>query len=217
MINLLIFDLDGTLFDTAPGIAGAFNRLLDKYDQPHVSVETVIKYIGNGIKDLLLKLDSNLASKLGDTQAMEVEFHELYKQCFLEGAELYPGVLDFLKKWPHSVAIISNKDEYYVRELVARTELRHFAWTHIIGGNTYPTKKPHPDPLLRVLTDLNLQPENVVMIGDGLPDMGVAINTGVKSVAIDFGYSEISELIRDGAHATISHYNELEKVLHSFK
>jgi phosphoglycolate phosphatase len=216
MINLLIFDLDGTLFDSAPGITSAFNRLMTAYGEPHVDKETVTAYIGNGIRDLLIKINSKLLARLGEIDKLEAEFHSYYRECFLKESHLYPGILEFLREWPHQLAIASNKAEFYVRELVAKTELNKFHWNKILGGNSLSVKKPHPQVIYEIINETQSTVQKCLMIGDGLPDMLVAKNANVRSVAVDFGYAPISQLIHCGAHATISHYKELPKVIRAF-
>lgn len=216
MINLLMFDLDGTLFDTAKGIANAFNRLMAERDEAPVDENLITSHIGTGLRDLMTKVDAALAHRLGDIDQLEKDFLRHYTQNFLAESIIYPGVIEFLDLWPHHVAIVSNKSEFFVRELVMNTELRRFNWRKIVGGNTFSTKKPHPQPLLEVIREVQTLPQNGLMIGDGLPDILAAERAGVKSVAVEFGYTPISELIRSGAHAAISHYKELPKVIEAF-
>lgn len=213
MINLLMFDLDGTLFDTAPGIANAFNRLMAELGEESVDQELITSHIGFGLKELLMNLNGRLDHHLNDLQGLEDSFYRHYNQNFIAESLLFPGVIEFLKDWPYKIAIVSNKNEYFVRELVAKTDLRQFNWQCLIGGNSFPMKKPHPQPLFEAMQDAHARPENCLMIGDGLPDMLAAQQAGVKSVAVGFGYTPISELIHSGAHATISHYKELPKVI----
>ncbi|MCB0351297.1 MAG: HAD-IA family hydrolase [Bdellovibrionales bacterium] len=216
MINLLIFDLDGTLFHTAPGIVNAFNKLMADHGEPAVDSETIISYIGDGIKELLVKLDSRLMHPTNNIAQLEAQFHNYYSNCYLKESFLYPGVLDFLKSWPHELAIVSNKSEHYVRELVSKSELNQFNWRKILGGNSLPVKKPNPQVIHEVLSETNTELKNCLMIGDGLPDMLVARNADIRSVAVSFGYGPISQLIQCGAHATIAHYKELPKVIRAF-
>jgi len=213
MIRFLIFDLDGTLFDTAQGIANAFNRLMKDRGIAPVDTRTVIDHIGSGLKDLIDKLDAATSHRLGNLDQLEKDFHHYYKQNILSDSSIYPGAVDFLKKWPHKIAIVSNKNEEYVRDLVKNTELGKFPWTHLIGGNTLPAKKPDPLPLRHVMGENKISPENSVMIGDGLPDILAANNARVKSVAIGFGYGRLPALMQNGAHASITHYNELAQTL----
>jgi len=216
MINLLVFDLDGTLFDTAGGIAKAFNNTLNEKGHPSVPENVISSYIGTGLRDLLVKLESHYDMKFTDSLAqLEADFRRHYDQNILQDSPLYPGVIEFLDSWPHQIAIVSNKTERYVHQLVAHTELKKYSWLRLIGGNTFVHKKPHPLPLQEVMRLAAAQPHNTLMIGDGLPDMQVANNTGVKSVAVSFGYAPLSELIQNGAHAYIDSYQELPKVIKS--
>ena len=215
MIKLLIFDLDGTLFDTAQGITNAFNNLLVERGEAPIDRETIVSYIGTGLKDLLVRLGEEYVTRLGDMRKLEEDFKKHYNSNFLNESQLYPGVIDFLDSWEQKLAIVSNKQEYYVRELVAQTALKKYNWEKIFGGNSLPTKKPHPQPLLEVLAHSGVKAEETLMIGDGLPDVLAARAAGVKSVAVSFGYTPISELIQSGAHATISSYKELPKAIHS--
>jgi phosphoglycolate phosphatase len=215
MINLLMLDLDGTLFDTAQGIANAFNRLLAERGEPAIDRDLIVKNIGQGLRDLLSKLDSKLAHRLGDLQKIETDFHRHYRQNVVTESPLYPGVLEFLKSWPHRLAIVSNKDEFYVRELVEKTELRQFEWATLIGGNSLPQKKPHPLPLHEAIRLAGSSTRAALMVGDGLPDILAARQAQVKSVAISFGYTPLSELIQNGADAVLHSYGDLPKVIHS--
>jgi phosphoglycolate phosphatase len=226
MIQLLAFDLDGTLFETSQGIANAFNALMREKGLPPVEKSVITSFIGTGLRDLLSKLEdyyekhssqsvdvAKIRAEMGDLPRLEAEFRQHYNQNFLEESFLYPGVLDFLNSWQHKVAIVSNKTEYYVRELINQTELRKFDWVRIIGGNSLPQKKPHPLPLQEVIQQAGVTPGETLMIGDGLPDMWVARNAQVKPVAVSFGYTPLSELIQNGAHAYIHKYDELPKVI----
>ncbi len=216
MINLLMFDLDGTLFDTAPGIANAFNTLLVERGEAPLSKELISSHIGFGIRDLIEKLEQTMAVRLGDTDKLEEDFRRHYLQNFISESYLYPGVIEFLESWPHHLAIVSNKNDHYVNELVLQTELRRFRWRKIIGGNTLEVKKPDPLPIQTVLRELDLQPHQALMIGDGLPDIQAAQNAGVKSIAVTFGYTPLAELIQSGAHASINHYKQLANVIQQF-
>lgn len=213
MINLLMFDLDGTLFDTAQGIANAFNRLLVERGEAPIDTQLIISNLGYGMKDLLEKIDLSLAHRLGDLQRLEDDFHKHYKKNFIDESTLYPGIIEFLNQWPHQIAVVSNKHDYYVNKLIRQTELKKFKWVTILGGNTLPAKKPDPIQIFHTLETAKLFAHNALMIGDGLPDVQAAQNAKVRSVAVSFGYSPISELIRHGAHSTITHYSQLPDVI----
>jgi phosphoglycolate phosphatase len=216
MIKLLMFDLDGTLFETARGIHKAINQLMAERKEPPLSFELVSTFIGYGLRRLIDELDQATQHRLGDLHQLELDFRRLYTGLFLQESTLYPGVTEFLKSWPHELAVVSNKDEFYVRELITRTELNQFNWSSLIGGNTYPTKKPDPEPLLSAIKNAKTTNENALMIGDGLPDIEGAKRAKVRSIAVTFGYTPISELIQAGADGTLEHYQELSKLIQYF-
>lgn len=215
MIQLLAFDLDGTLFDTAHGISKAFNSVLQSRGESPVPHETISAFIGTGLRSLLAQLDDKLQHRLGDLAQLEIDFKYHYNQIFLDESSVYPGIVEFLQNWPHQIAVVSNKSEYYVHELIALKELQYFKWSSLIGGDTYSEKKPHPMPLLSAMKLANVACEQTLMIGDGLPDIQVALNTNVKSVAVEFGYTPISQLIQEGAHASIASYKDLPNIIES--
>lgn len=213
MINLLIFDLDGTLFDTAQGISNAFNNVLKERGESPISHELISAHIGTGLRDLLSQLDLKFQHRLGDINKLEQDFYRHYDNNFLTESVVYPHIADFLKNWPHEIAVVSNKKEHYVRELIVKKELQNFPWRRLIGGNTFTYKKPHPLPLLETMKEVGVSASETLMIGDGEPDILAAGRAMVKSVAVSFGYTPISQLIQLGADATISTYEELPKVI----
>ncbi len=216
MINLLMFDLDGTLFETANGIHKAVNALMAERREPPLSYELVSSFIGFGLHRLILQLDQATQHRLGDIQKLESDFHRHYRLIFLPESHLYEGVISFLETWPHKLAVVSNKDEFYVRELVSKSELKKFNWSHIIGGNTLRYKKPHPEPLYSAMQAAGVSANTTLMIGDGLPDIQSAQRAKVRSVAISFGYTTISELIQAGADCRLDSYKDLPKVIEYF-
>ncbi len=211
-----MFDLDGTMFDTAPSIANAFNNMLIERGEAPVSFDLVTSHIGYGMKDLLAKMDQSLANRLGDHAKLEIDFTRHYRKNFVSEAKLFPGLVDFLNQWQGHLAIVSNKPEYYVRELIAQTVIKQFRWSVVLGGDSLPTKKPEPTQIFHVLNHLALAPQDALMIGDGLPDIQAAQKANVRSVAVSFGYTPLPQLLTAGAHASIDHYDELPAVIQTF-
>lgn len=211
-----MFDLDGTLFDTAPGITSAVNAVLAHRGVKHIDPAIIRKFVGHGLRDMINKLDDHHRNSLGDLETLTAEFQIEYRKTFLPESFLYPGLLDFLHQWDNELAVVSNKNDFHVHELIAKTQLNQFHWGKLVGGNTYLEKKPHPLPLIETLKHFKLQPKEVLMIGDGLPDILAAKAAGVKSIAVSFGYSSRTDLVLAGAHALIDDYNKLTEVVQSF-
>lgn len=211
-----MFDLDGTLFETARGIQKAVNQLMVERHEPELSYELVTSFIGFGLHKLIEQLDLATQHRLGSRERLEADFRRIYSSMLVEESQLYPGVVEFLSKRSEHLSVVSNKDELYVREMIARSPLRQFRWSHLIGGNTFLKKKPHPEPLFESMRSAGALPHEALMIGDGLPDIQGAKNAGVRSVAVTFGYTPISELIQAGADSQIASYNDLPNVIKNF-
>ena len=209
MARLLIFDFDGTLYHTGPGIHLAINNTFKQLKMPELTYETVSACIGQGLEKLIEKLDLKNKMSRHDLHQMIRLFYQEYEKVFLKHSELYDGVLEFLKAWPHEMAIASNKDVRFVQALVEHGPLKEFTWTAIFGGNSFSTKKPDPVMIHNILSQSKYEKNDALMVGDGEPDMLVAQNAGIKSVAVSFGYAPIEHLRQLGAHSEISHFNEL--------
>ncbi len=213
MFKLLIFDLDGTLFDTAPGIARAMHRLMRERGEKPLPDELIRTFIGLGLSSLIAQLDDATQNRLGSRDKLLEDFRRHYKSTFLEETEPFPGVVEFLRGWPNEIAIVSNKHDDYIYELISRSPLAQFSWRHICGGNTHEQPKPSAIPLYAAMREAHAMPEQTLMIGDGLPDIIAAQNAGVRSIAIEFGYTPVVDLISAGAHARLKSYSDLSQLI----
>ena len=215
MARLLIFDLDGTLFHTVGGIQIALNRVLSEYDREAFPIDFIKRIMGGGLRTLVQKLDAASEKRLQDLAEVEKRFHEVYEEIYIQESELMLGAYEFLKSWPEKLSIVSNKNEFYVRGLIENSSLKEFKWVTIIGGDSLPTKKPDPLPLIKSMEEAGVGRDEAIMIGDGVPDVLAAKAAGIKSVAVDFGYTPVSELLQLGANAKLSNYEMLPQALKS--
>lgn len=213
MVRLLIFDFDGTLFDTAPGINTAINGMLRRRGLEEISLEKTTTYIGGGLVELARRLWPDLHEDPNRLDEIIKEFRKDYSDVFLTESYLYEGVVEFLKAWPHQLAIASNKTEFFVRELVRQSTLNQFSWVKILGGDSLPKKKPHPLPLIECLKSAGLEPHEALMIGDGTPDVEAAKAAGIPCVAVGYGYTPLAKLMDLGANYSIADFAQLARVL----
>ncbi|MCB0414141.1 MAG: HAD family hydrolase [Bdellovibrionales bacterium] len=207
--KLLVFDFDGTIADTSADIIHATHLLFDKKGIARVEDHIVEESIGMGFLNLLQKVLPEGTDVNSAIKELYNEFIEIYDSHYLDNIQVFSGFEDFLKAWDGQVAIISNKIEKYVVDSIYHLKMDHYPWEAIIGGDTFHVAKPDAYVLQEVMKKAGVTPLETVMIGDGLPDVLVAKNAGVDSIAVEFGYSPIHELRNAGAEHTLDHYCNL--------
>ena len=195
--QLLSFDLDGTLVDTAAEIAQAANQTLIQHGVPVRPVAEITQLIGEGSRALMLKLLARcfLAQPaLADhvrTEAVLADFERGLGQTLGSSAQPYPGVPQALARLQQAglrLACVSNKEEHLVRRLLHATGLERW-FELVVGGDTLPEKKPHGSVLRHVLQRLHAEPERSAHTGDSHIDVVAARQAGMHAWAVPYGYN----------------------------
>lgn len=213
MKPLLVFDLDGTLIDSAADIADAVNATLTRYGHSEVPFDVVVSHIGEGLRKLIGDFFPEKHRHPELLRRIEWEFLQTYEEKMFNQTRLYPGVLDFLRSWKGPIGIITNKNEAPAKALIRHLGLYQFPWIRIFGADSLPEKKPSPLPLQTMMTLAQRGAEQTLMIGDGTPDMLSAQKAGVRSVAIGFGYTAPDILQQYQPAALLEHYTQLGKLI----
>ncbi len=187
-VDLLLFDLDGTLADTKADIATAVNLTLRDYGLPVHAPEQIYAFVGDGVRALLAKaFESQGAGVFEDALAV---FRKHYLAHLLDATQFYPGVSEVLAHFADKKkAIVTNKPIEYTLKLIEGLKARE-QFDAILGGNSTPHLKPHPEMIVRVLHDLRVEPHRAVMIGDNVNDVLAARAAGVPSVAVGYGLGD---------------------------
>lgn len=208
---LLVFDLDGTLINSAIDIHHSLLFILDKYNKPSVTFEQTKRHIGEGLKNLVdsifyqeLELDKNFPETIYD------EFRDVYEKICLDNTVAYPGVKKFLSNCPFKIAILSNKPERFVLQTLEGTGLSKYDWVGVFGGDSFSTNKPDPQGLEFLMKKAGTSPDNTIMIGDGVPDVEVALSSGTHLIVTEFGFTDINKLREIGAQNSFSGYENLQ-------
>ena len=176
-----IFDLDGTLFDTSLDLAAAVNASLLHFGYPVHDVPTVVSFIGNGAANLIRR-----------SLVVLHYFLDYYLEHCTEKTQPYQGVLDFLKQ-PIRASILTNKPDAPTRKILSHFGLQD-RFEHVLCGDTTPARKPAPDGLLHILQMVGIAPQDALMVGDDLPDLGAAAAANVPSCALMGGFGKSIEL-----------------------
>lgn len=200
MIKAVVFDLDGTLLHTVPDIAAALNRALSACSLPTHDQKTVETFLGNGIRDAVLK-----AVPAGTGEETIQQVLDLYRDDYVahctEQTTLYPGVremVDILAARGIPLVVLSNKTEATAQKIV-----RHFfpngEFAAAFGRVPDRPLKPHIDAAKPVMETLHLSPEEIAYAGDSNTDILFARSVGMLPIATPWGYRSREELIEAGA------------------
>jgi phosphoglycolate phosphatase len=192
-IKLIMFDLDGTLVDTAQDITNALNFALEPYDIRVLTVEDTIKLIGEGVSRLVEKVLP--MEKMHLQNDVMSRFIEYYSEHLIENSKEYPYVKETLENLTIvKKAVISNKKEDLSKRLLEELGLSEY-FDLIIGSDTAGKRKPSPVPVLYAVTKLGLSPEDSVIVGDSNYDMEAGKKAGVKTIAVTYGYRPRENLL----------------------
>ncbi len=216
--SVALFDLDGTLVDSAPDLAAAIDDTLAQLGRPPAGLDKVRHWVGNGAAVLVRRA---LANQL-DWEPAGPDDEALFKDAlarFYDAYELTNGVrttvfdgveacLARLYQHECRMAVVTNKPERFVRPLLEQTGLEHW-FDLIIGGDTLPVRKPDAGPLLHAMRELGGTPGTTVMIGDSAIDIRAAHNAGLPSVAVRYGYNYGPSVDELGADVVVDSLAEL--------
>ena len=208
----VVFDLDGTLVDTAPDLISALNFVLDREGLPPVPLQSARTLIGAGVRRLLergLEVDGRHASA-EDIDRLTDDFIEYYAAHIADASRPFDGLesaLDDLEAQGYRFAVCTNKLEWLSKRLLDRLGLSA-RFAAICGADTFGISKPDPAILQQTVARAGGQLSTTIMVGDAGPDIGVARRAGVPVIGVTFGYTEvpIAELKPD---IVIGHMREL--------
>jgi phosphoglycolate phosphatase len=203
--DLFIFDLDGTLADTAADIRYYLNETLREYGMPEHGLPEVIRFIGNGSKKLVQR--ALPVSHEAMWQQVHDRFLFHYDKGQVKEAELYPGVMDFLRTCTQNMAILTNKPTIPTQNLLKYFGIESY-FKMVVCGDSGPAAKPHPEGLGSILAQLNCSPERALMVGDSLPDVQVARTLGVTSCALLQGFGDTEQLLQAGPDLVLADFRE---------
>ena len=195
----ILFDLDGTLVNTAPDLMRAHNYVMKKYGYDERKLSDIKKLAGRGSKVMLTKSMHEIAELSGKikktddvVEKMTKEFVDFYSKNIAEESTLKTGVLDFLtwcKKNFISMGVCTNKQEHLSIDLLKKIKIYHF-FDYVAGGNTFNHNKPNPKHLTDTIEILGGDINKTLMVGDSETDANTAKNAGVPIILLKDGYTE---------------------------
>ena len=206
----IVFDLDGTLVDTAPDLTNALNDVLTKRGHAPVPAETVRACVGHGAR-IMIEEALRRTGAQDDVDGMLAAFLIHYEANIAADSRPFPGAvaaLETLAAQGATLAVCTNKREHLSRKLLEQLDLaRYFA--SVAGHDTFAVSKPDPGHLTGVIALAGGDPSRAVMVGDSDTDLRTAHAAGVPAILVSFGYAT-SPLDGCAPEAVIDHFDELE-------
>ena len=214
-IDAVLFDLDGTLIDSAPDLGAAADKMRVDRSLPSLPTAAYRPMAGAGARGML-GIAFGVTPADPEYEALKEEFFCNYEACMTERTVAFAGVAELLAgidrsglKW----GVVTNKSERFTLPLTRAMPLFNTAGT-IISGDTTPHAKPHPAPLLEAARQLGLQPERCIYVGDDERDIVAGRAAGMPTVVAAYGYLGATQETEDwNAHATINSPSELLNLL----
>ena len=195
----ILFDLDGTLVDTAPDLMAAHNHVMKKFGYSTRSVDEIRNLVGKGASVLIGRSIWGSAkkefSRITDEKIkneMVKEFISFYGKNIVKDSKLIKGVLEFLK-WAKSknisMGVCTNKQEHLAIDLLKKIEIYDY-FEYVAGGNTFEYCKPDPRHLTSIIEIMNGDIKKCLMVGDSENDADAAKSAGIPMILLEDGYTD---------------------------
>ena len=215
-IKGVFFDLDGTLFDTAPELSVATNQMLKDVDLHELETDIIKSFIGKGADNLVRKSISYSSKQ--DSEFLFKEARKLFdKYYILNAAESLPfdgaeEALIKLKNKKLSLACVTNKPEIYTHAILEESGLISYL-DLVVSGDTVTRKKPDPMPLQYSCDKLELEPKEAIMVGDSYNDIEAGFSAGTYVITVPYGYKYGQSIESDKVDVAIKNLNDLVQII----
>lgn len=188
-LRTVLFDLDGTLADTAPDLAAALNRLLEEQGRKPLPYDTIRPLVSHGAK-ALVRLGFKIEPEDERFEPLRRRFLEIYAEDLCCGTRLFPGMpqlLADLKTRGLNWGIVTNKPAFLTEPLIAQLGLKD-GMSCVVSGDSTTNRKPHPEPMLHACRLAGSTPDQCLYIGDAARDIEAGRLAGMKTLVALFGY-----------------------------
>jgi len=216
--DLVMFDLDGTLIETAPEICDAVNDTLQHFGLAQVAQDQVDRWIGHGTRELLVqalaqvrRLTVDEVRHCDDLPLIAAEFDRHYQRRCGTRSHLYPHVREVLKSLRAQgiyLAVVTNKEARYTRTVLAAHAIEPL-FDRVVSGDTLPTKKPDPAGIHSCLSQFQVDAARALFVGDSSIDVASARNAGVPVWAMPYGYNMGQPIEACGPDRVIPDFRQL--------
>ena len=217
-VKLVIFDLDGTLIDSRLDLVHSVNAALRHIGRPELPDDVIASYVGDGAPILIQRAlgadDRDEALIRGGLEY----FLAYYREHKLDHTTVYPGIPEALEAIQNSangvarkLAVLSNKPVNPSRAIVEALGLGRF-FSHVYGGNSFPSKKPDPEGARKLLEESQVRPEQAAIVGDSHVDVETGRNAGLYTIGVTYGFAPHT-LEAESPDVLVDSPRELEEIL----
>jgi len=186
-MQLVVFDLDGTLVDSKLDLALSVNAMRAPMGLDPLPLDLIASYVGHGVTVLVRRALGDQASKENVAKGLAL-FLDYYRLHMLDNTSTYPGVREALEELrDRKLAVLTNKPVHFSREMLTRLGVAaHFSY--IYGGNSFPLKKPDPIGVHKLMGDLKVSPQETIIVGDSDTDVLTGRNAGIWTCGVSYGF-----------------------------
>ncbi|MCH1931406.1 phosphoglycolate phosphatase [Shewanella sp. A25] len=213
-IKAIAFDLDGTLIDSVPDLAVATQATLSELGLANCTEAQVRTWVGNGAKMLMRRAMTNALGREVEEAVLDAAmptFMQHYQENLEKHSALYADVhrvLQALFDAGYKLAVVTNKPYRFTLPLLEAFKLSEF-FTVVLGGDTLEKMKPDPLPLTHLLSEWQLEPSQLLMVGDSKNDIFAAKAAGVASIGLTYGYNYGEDIGLAGPNAVCQQFAEI--------
>ncbi|MCF7924366.1 MAG: HAD family hydrolase [Candidatus Izimaplasma sp.] len=215
MIKAVIFDLDGTLLDTIQDIANICNKVLEKNGYTKLPENNYNYYVGKGLDHLIRKLMEACNIEKYRFDDIKDDYHQIYKKESHKYTKIYPGISELLNRLKDnniSINVLSNKPHNQTVEVIKRF-FNQDIFDYIYGKQDRVKAKPDPTLARELIKKLKVKSSEIIYVGDTKTDMQLAINAGLTSIGVLWGFRDETELVNAKASYIVKEPSEIFKII----
>ena len=216
--SLILIDIDGTLVDSVPDLAFCINTMLDKLNRPTYPQKKIRQWVGNGVEQLTKRALTGQLDGQPDPALFD-RGYQLFLECYSKNvsrqSRLYPEThegLQQLKAMGFMLGSVSNKIAQFTQPLLKDLKIASY-FSITVSGDTLAEKKPSPKPLLYAASQLGVQPQNCLMVGDSSNDVQAARAANMAIACVAFGYNHGRDIRDDNPDILIDSLKHLANLL----